>query len=316
MAKVSCRKAVTSTLERLFSENPKLYAVATDSRGSVTAGPLSEKFPARFIELGIAEQNAVGVAGGLASLGNTAFVMGPACFLSARAYEQVKVDVAYNQLDVKLIGVSAGVSYGPLGGTHTALHDYAGMRALPNLEVFAPSDDRQAAAITEYLAVSGKPAYLRTGRGDVEAVYNPGEHFQIHKAKTVCNGRDVTIIACGEAVWHAKQSAALLAAEGISARVLDLFCLKPADEEAVIRAAKETGAIVTVEEHSINGGLGELVCGITARNCPVPVDVLGFPDEEYKVGNSAQLFEYYGLTAPGIARMAAALVRSKSDRRP
>lgn len=309
MAKVSCRKAVTSTLERLAERDESLYFVATDSRGSVTANKLAEKYPGRFIEAGIAEQDAVGIACGLATVGKTVFVMGPACFLAARAYEQVKVDVAYNQSDVKIIGVSAGVSYGPLGGTHTSLHDYAGMRALPNLEIFAPSDHIQAAFITEYLAQSGRPAYLRTGRGDVEAVYEEGESFDIHKAKLVCEGGDVTLIVCGEMVYPARQAAALLAEQGVSARVLDMFCLKPADSEAVINAARQTKGIVTVEEHSVNGGLGELVCGITARHCPVPVRVMGFPDEEYKVGKSGELFEYYGLTAAGIAAQALGLLK-------
>ncbi len=312
MAKVSCRRAVTATLERLAADAPNLYFVTTDSRGSVTAGPLGQQVPGRFIEVGIAEQNAVGIAAGLASVGKTPFVMGPACFLAARAYEQVKVDVAYNKADVKIIGVSGGVSYGPLGGTHTSLHDIAGMRALPNLEVFVPSDNVQAAALTAYLAQSGKPAYLRTGRGDVEGVYDEAETFEPHKAKTVREGRDLTLIACGELVWHARQAAQLLEDKGISARVLDLFCLKPADEDAIVRAARETGAIVTIEEHSVHGGLGELVCGVTARCCPVPVRVLGFPDEEYKVGASGDLFSYYGLDAAGIADAAEALLKVKA----
>ncbi len=301
MAKGSCRRAVTQTLERLAVHNDRLFFLTTDSRGSATAGGLADRFPERFIEVGIAEQDAIGIASGLALVGKTPFVMGPACFLAARAYEQIKVDVAYAKADVKIIGVSAGVSYGPLGGTHTALHDVAGMRVLPNIEVFAPSDAVQAEAITRYIAASSRPAYLRTGRGDVEAVYEDGETFEMSKAKLVRDGGDVTLIACGEMVWHTKQAADLLAAQGIEARVLDMFCLKPGDSQAVIKAARETGAIVTIEEHSVHGGLGEMVCGITAQNCSVPVRVLGFPDEEYKVGKSEELFVHYGLDAKGIA---------------
>jgi transketolase len=298
---VSCRKAFMSTLENLAEKNQSLYMVCTDSRGSVTATGFAQKYPSQFVEAGIAEQNAVGIAAGLSAVGKTAFVAGPACFLAARSYEQVKVDVAYNKSNVKVIGVSAGVSYGPLGGTHTSLHDFAGMRTLPNLEIFAPSDGVQTAFITEYLAESSKPAYMRMGRGDVEAIYPDNETFEIYKAKLVCAGNDVTIIACGEMVYFAKRASELLASEGLSVRVLDMFCLKPADVDAIICAACETKVIVTVEEHSVYGGLGELVCGVTARFCPVPVSVMGFPDEEYMVGSSAELLVYYGLTAEGIA---------------
>jgi len=311
MPKVSCRKAFTTTLEALAEHDENLYLICTDSKGSVTADSFANSFPTQFIEAGIAEQNAVGIAAGLATTGKTAFVAGPACFLSARSYEQIKVDVAYNQLSVKIVGVSAGVSYGPLGGTHTALHDFAGMRALPNIEVFAPSDHITAAFITTHMAKSNNPAYMRTGRGDVEAIYNENETFEIYKAKTVTHGNDATIIACGEMVYPAKMAAKLLQAEGLSVRVLDMFCLKPADEKAIIIAAQETGAIVTVEEHSIYGGLGELVCGITAQNCPVPVKIMGFPDEEYKIGSSAELFNHYGFTPEGIASQVRKLVALK-----
>ena len=301
MAKVSCRKAFTSALETLAQYDESIYMICTDSKGSVTAGGFANKYPDQFIEAGIAEQNAVGIAAGLASTGKNVFVAGPACFLTARSYEQIKVDVAYNQLNVKIVGVSAGVSYGPLGGTHTSLHDFAGMRALPNIEVFVPSDYQVTAFITEYLSKSHNPAYMRTGRGDVDAVYPENEGFQIHKAKQVCEGTDATIIACGEMVYPAKMAAELLAAEGLSVRVLDMFCLKPVDEEAIIKAAKETQAIVTVEEHSIYGGLGELVCAVTAQTHPTKVKVMGFPDEEYKIGSSHELFRHYGFTPEGIA---------------
>jgi transketolase len=291
-------------LEALAERDASICMVATDSRGSAAASGFAQKFPDRFIEAGIAEQNAVGIASGLASTGRTVFVVSPASFLSARSYEQLKVDVAYNRSNVKAVGVSAGVSYGPLGGTHTALGDIAALRALPNIEVFAPSDAAQARAIAQYLARSAGPAYVRIGRGDVEAVYGEGEAFDMRGAKLVRDGSDLTIVACGEMVWHAKQAAALLAGEGVSARVLDMFRIKPADSAAVARAARETGRIVTVEEHSVHGGLGELVCAIAARSCPVPVRVLGFPDEECKVGKSGELFRHYGLDAQGIAGAA------------
>jgi len=310
MPKVSCRKAFTSTLEAIAEFDEKIFMVCTDSRGSVTAADFAVKFPDRFIEVGIAEQNAISIAAGLASAGKNVFAAGPACFLAARAYEQIKVDVAYNQTNVKIVGVSAGVSYGPLGSTHTTLHDFAGMRALPNLQVFVPSDAVQTAFITKYLAKYNGPAYMRTGRGDVEEIYKSNECFDIHKTKTLRDGTDVSIIACGEMVYPSLKASELLANEGISARVIDMFCLKPADAEAISKAACETKAIVTVEEHSIHGGLGELVCGITSQHCPVPVKIMGIPDEDCKVGTSAQLFEHYGFTPQGIANEARKLVKS------
>lgn len=313
MAKGSCRKAVCARIIEHAKEDASVYAVCTDSRGSVTIGAMAQELPDQFVEAGIAEQNAVAVGAGLALTGKKVFVCGPACFLAARAYEQVKVDVAYNCTNVKLIGVSAGVSYGPLGCTHTSLHDFASMRALPNIEVLAPADATQARAITDYLLSHKGPAYVRMGRGDVEDVYPAGTEFEMGKAKTVCDGTDLTIIACGEMVYYAKQAASLLAQDGISARVLDLFCLKPADEEAIARAAKETGAILTVEEHSVNGGLGELVSHVVCQTTPVPMKILGFPDEEYLVGKSQELFAYYGLTAENIAKEAKTILRRKEE---
>lgn len=308
MAKVSCRKAFTAKLLELARENDKIYAVATDSRGSVTIGKFAEEFPDRFIECGIAEQNAVGVASGLAKDGNNVFVTGPACFLAARAYEQVKVDVAYNKTNVKIVGVSSGVSYGPLGGTHTSLHDYASMRALANMLVLAPSDNIQTEYLTEYLAANHQPTYMRMGRGDVESVYEAGESFEIGKAKQVCDGTDITIIACGEMVIVAKKAAEKLKEQGISARVLDMFTIKPLDVDSVVKAAKETKGIITLEEHSIYGGLGEAVTHVVSEQAPTRVKILGFPDDEIKIGNSKELFEHYGLTPENVAGVAEKLL--------
>jgi transketolase len=285
-----------------------LYAVATDSRGSVTLGDFAVELPGQFLELGIAEQNALAVAAGLASVGRNVFVTGPACFLCARGFEQIKVDVAYNKSNVKIVGVSAGVSYGPLGGTHTALHDFASLRALPNISIFVPSDNIQAEAITRHLVQYQGPAYFRTGRGDVEAIYQEGEYFEMGKAKLVNNGTDMTIIACGELVYYAKNAAIQLAKEGIAVRVLDMFTLKPFDEGAVLAAARETSAILTVEEHSINGGLGELVAHITAEKHPIKMKIMGFPDEEYKIGSSVDLFAHYGLDTKGIVQSIHSLL--------
>lgn len=309
--KVSCRKAFTETLLLHAREDQNILVLATDSSGSVTLGAYIKELPEQYIELGIAEQNAVAVGAGLATDGKNVFVCGPACFLAARAFEQLKLDVAYNKSNVKVIGVSSGVSYGPLGGTHTSLHDFAGARALPNLHIYVPSDAEQARFITSHLCRAEEPAYMRMGRGDVEAVYEDGATFEIGKAKTVCEGSDVTIIACGEMVYPAKLAVEQLKEAGVSARLLDMFCLKPFDEEAIVLAAKETGAILTVEEHSFNGGLGELVAHTAVEHCPVPMKIMGFPDEEVLVGKSAELFRHYGFTPENIRDNAIKLLERK-----
>jgi transketolase len=222
---VSCRKAFTASLLEQARKNPSLYAIATDSRGSVTLSNFAKELPGQFVEMGIAEQNALAFAAGLSTTGKRVFVSGPACFLAARGFEQIKVDVAYNESDVKVVGVSAGVSYGPLGGTHTCLHDFASLRALPNIEVFAPCDALETEVVTRYLCSKTGPAYMRTGRGDVEAVYESGETFVMGKAKQACAGKDITIIACGEMVAQACAASKRLASEGLSVRVLDMLPL-------------------------------------------------------------------------------------------
>jgi transketolase len=308
VAKVSCRKAFTKVLLEAARNNSRIYAIATDSRGSVTLDGFARELPEQFLELGIAEQNAVAFAAGLASTGRNVFVSGPACFLCGRGFEQIKVDVAYNRSNVKIVGVSAGVSYGPLGGTHTALHDFASLRALPNIKIFAPSDNVAAEAVTRLLTSMEGPAYMRTGRGDVEAVYQEPEIFEEGKAKTICPGDDLSIIACGEMVFQAKLAAAMLKDRGIGARLVDMWSLKPLDEETILRCAAETGRILTVEEHSVYGGLGEAVSHVTGENHPVKIRILGFPDEEYKVGKNSELFHYYGLDAEGIVQAALSLL--------
>lgn len=308
MAKESCRKAFFSALRQCMQKDPSIYVTVTDSRQSAACAEIFRELPHQCAELGIAEQNAVAFAAGISMMGKNVFAAGPACFLSARAYEQIKVDVAYNRANVKIIGVSAGVSYGPLGQTHTSLHDLAEMRCLPNLEIFAPSDAVQAAFMARYLAGHYGPAYVRMGRGEVETLYSEQDSFEAGKAKLVCGGDDIALIACGEMVWTACEAAGILAKQGIGARVLDMFTVKPFDEQAVRRAARETRAILTVEEHSIHGGLGELTARIACEDSPVKVKVLGFPDEECCVGASAELKQLYGLTPEQIAQQAVRLL--------
>lgn len=297
----ACRKALTEELLAVAKENPKVYVVTTDATGSVTLGEYAKTLPGQFIEGGIAEQNAVGVAGGLASCGKTVFVCAPSAFLSGRSYEQVKIDAVYNRRNVKLVGISAGVSYGTLGFSHHAMQDLAMLRTLPGLTVLVPCDEVQTKALVRIMAQETGPMYLRMGRNPVQDVYAPGQDFTIGKAQLLAQGTDLTILAMGEMVWPSLQAARLLSDQGISARVLDMFSLKPIDRQAIIDAAQQTHRLVTVEEHSILGGLGGAVCEITAETCPVPVKRIGGPDGYIVNGEDPEVFGYYHWTPEGIA---------------
>ena len=296
----AARKAFTETLLELAKEDPTIFALATDSRGSVTLNDFVDTLPDQFVECGIAEQDAVGIAAGLSNVGLRPFVCGPASFYATRAAEQIKVDVAYSQSNVKVIGVSGGVSYGALGGTHHAIQDIALFRAVPNMTVILPADANQAAAMTRVLAKNDDPTYVRMGRGGVPDIYGPDVNFEVGKAIWLKEGKDAAVIACGEMVYYANEAAKLLEAEGISISVLDMHTVKPLDEKAVLKAA-QTGAVVTVEEHIIRGGLGGAVAEVICQNHPVKMKILGLPDETVYSGTSAEVFEHYRLNAEGIA---------------
>ena len=276
---IACRKQFTDTLLELAREDKDIIAVTTDARGSVTLGDYANALPEQFVECGIAEQDAVGISAGLAHSGKKVFCCGPACFYVARSLEQVKVDLAYSENPVTILGVSGGVAYGALGATHHSLHDIAALRTFP-----------------------GMTCYVRVGRAAVPDVYeNDDFHFEVGKAIQIMDGKDVTIVATGETVYHAWQAGLKLKEQGISARVLDCSWIKPFDEEAIRKAAKETGRIVTVEEHSQFGGLGAMVCETLSEN-PVPVRILGIPDENVVHGTNAEIFHHYGLDAEGIVK--------------
>lgn len=299
-----CREAFTDSLLQLAQLDKDIIAVTTDARGSVTLGKFAETLPKQFVEIGIAEQNAVGVAAGLASCGKKVFVCGPACFLSARSLEQVKVDVAYTNTNVKVIGVSGGVSYGALGSSHHSLHDIAVFRAIPNITVVLPCDRWQTKAMTQVLADCIGPVYVRMGRNAVPDVYEGETFFEIGKANTLLHGSDLTIIATGETVRPALDAGNLLKAEGIKVRVIDMHTIKPLDNEIILKAAKETGRIITVEEHSVHGGLGAAVAELTSQNHPVKLKNMGIPDESAIAGSSKEIFNHYNLTAEGIKKEA------------
>lgn len=294
------RTAFTQTFTMLARQNPQLFAVTTDSRGSVTLTDFADRLPGQLVECGIAEQNAISVSAGLSSAGLRPFVCGPACFYAMRSAEQIKVDVAYSHTNVKVIGVSGGVSYGALGATHHATQDIALMRALPGLEVFIPSDGPQMRQLTRYLTQSDRPAYVRMGRGATPVVYEENVPFVPGKANRLRDGSDAAIISCGEMVYPSLQAAELLNRQKIQVSVYDMHTLKPLDREAVAEAA-QTGLIVTVEEHDVYGGLGGAVAEVVAQECPTRLKIMGLPDEKLFHGSSTDIFEHYGLTPQGIA---------------
>ncbi len=306
---VPCRKMFTNTLLELARKDRQVVVVTTDARGSVTLEEFAQQLPGQFVEIGIAEQNAVGVAAGLAACGKKVFCCSYACFLTARSLEQVKVDVAYTQTNVKIIGVSGGVSYGALGSTHHSLQDLAVMRAIPGIRVVLPADIHQTRKLTEALVQEEGPVYVRMGRNAVADVYSEYDApFELGKANTLLDGDDITLIGAGETVRRVLDAALILREQGITARVIDMHTIKPLDEAVVLQAARETGRIITVEEHSVHGGLGSAVTEAVIQTQPVPVKILGIPDEPAVSGSSAEIFAHYGLTGPGIAAAAWAML--------
>lgn len=304
----AARKAFTETLLELAKQDKRIFALATDSRGSVTLNDFVKELPEQYVECGIAEQDAVGIAAGLACTGLIPFVCGPASFYSTRSAEQVKVDVAYSHTNVKIIGVSGGVSYGALGGTHHAVQDIAFMRAVPNLQVIIPADANQASAMTKALVKSTEPAYVRMGRGAVEDIYPENAPYEIGKANLLKAGKDAAIIACGEMVYPSLKAAEMLAEKGVHVQVIDMHTIKPLDAEAVLATA-ETGAIVTVEEHSVCGGLGAAVAELVCQQKPVKMRIMGLPDETLYSGSNHEVFAHYGLTPDGIAAKVEELLQ-------
>lgn len=305
MTNIANKQMICEVLMEAAKTDKDIVVLCSDSRGSASATPFANAYPEQFVEVGIAEQDLVGIAAGMARCGKRTFPMSPACFIAARSYEQCKVDVAYSHTNVKLIGISGGVSYGALGMSHHSAQDIACMSSIPGMRVYLPSDCYQTKKLMEVLVKDNEPAYIRVGRNAVDPVYEENRvPFVMDKATWVCKGSDVAIIACGEMVLYAKQAAQILKEEGISATVLDMYCVKPLDKEAVIEAAKNAKAVITVEEHSPIGGLGSMVAQVVSENCPRKCVTLALPDSPVITGNSKQVFEYYHLTGEGIASVA------------
>lgn len=310
MNKIPNRQVINDVLIREAAKDSRIMVLTSDSKGSAKLSEFAETYPDQFVEVGIAEQNIVGVSAGLAACGMIPFVASPACFLSMRSVEQIKVDVAYSNTNVNLIGISGGVSYGALGMSHHSVQDIAVMRAIPNMQVILPADRFESEKLVEKLIEAPKPTYVRVGRNPVEDVYEGLDYeFEIGKANVMTKGNQGTIIACGETVRIAMDAADKLLEKGIQTRVLNMHTLKPLDQEAITAAAAETGFIVTVEEHSIYGGLGAAVSEVVVQNNPVPVKVIGIPDEPAIAGVTQQVFEHYEMTPEAIATYVEAQVR-------
>lgn len=309
MNKIANRQVICEVLMEHAKEDKDIVVLCSDSRGSASMTPFADTYPEQFVEVGIAEQDLVSISAGLAKCGKKPYAASPACFLSTRSYEQAKIDCAYSNTNVKLIGISGGISYGALGMSHHSAQDIAAMAAIPNMRVYLPSDHLQTRCLVESLLKDEKPAYIRVGRNAVEDVYEEGNvPFEMDKATVIRQGTDVALIACGEMVKPAADAAKLLEEKGISATVVDMYCVKPLDQDAIIRAAQNAKAVITVEEHSPFGGLGSMVAQVVAANCPKKVVNMTLPDEPVITGTSKEVFDYYGLNAEGIAKKAEELL--------
>lgn len=299
------RQAMCEVLIEEGKKNKDLLVLTSDSRGSASMTDFAKQLPNQLVEVGIAEQNIVGISAGLAHSGKLPFVTSPAAFLSMRSIEQIKVDVAYSNTNVKLVGISGGVSYGALGMSHHSLQDFAVTRAIPNLHVLSPADRFETAAMIRALVNTEIPAYIRIGRNPVEDCYT-SEHydFEIGKAVVMREGLDVTLVGIGETVRQVLDSADILEKAGVSVEVINVHSLKPFDKKTIIQSASKTKKIITVEEHSIYGGLGSAVAECLCELTDIKQKIIALPDEELVSGDSKEVFDYYGLTGEKVAQVA------------
>lgn len=309
---IANRQVMCEVLVKEGKKNRDLLVLTSDSRGSASLADFAKSLPEQLVEVGIAEQNIVSIAAGLAHSGKRPFVASPAAFLSMRSIEQIKVDVAYSNTNVKLVGISGGVSYGALGMSHHSLQDIAVARAIPNLQVLLPADRFEAEKMFSFLAKSNHPAYIRIGRNPVQDCYSSLDYeFEIGQAVTMKAGNDVTLIATGETVRVVLDTAEELAKKGISARVLNYHTIKPFDKTTLLKAANETKAIISVEEHSIYGGLGGAVAEALSMESNVVHKIIGIPDEPAVTGTTQEIFNHYGLNAQAITEVAQELLKGE-----
>lgn len=308
-------EAFADTLLDLAKQDRNVLVMTSDSRGSARLVHFGETLPDQMVEMGIAEQNMVGVAAGLAAAGKKVFVVSPASFLTARALEQIKNDVAYADRPVKLIGISAGVSYGALGSTHHSLHDFAALRAIHNLDIVAPADNFETREAIQAALVYARPIYIRFGKKPLPHLHGSGTRFEIGRAITLREGSDVTFVASGETVYPAVMAARRLEAEGCTSRVISMHTIKPFDASVLVSAARHTRVMITVEEHSIYGGLGEAcAAALMQAGISLPFKIAGLPDEYTVSGDQLEIFDHYGISADGLAATARELLSRQGIR--
>jgi transketolase len=306
-----CRDAFAETLEALAEEREDIVAVCNDSVGSSKLTRFKDRYPDRLVNVGIAEQNMVGVAAGLANGGKVPFVCGAASFLTARALEQIKVDIAYSGADVKLCGISSGMAYGELGPTHHSTEDFAWLRVIPDIVIIAPADPTETRGAVRFAAEHRGAVFLRLSRVGVPDIFEPEHPFRVGQADVLRDGSDLTIIANGTLTHRVLTSADRLAARGIDARVLNMATVSPIDTDAIVSAARETGAILTCEEHSVHGGLGGAVAEVVVQRAPVPMGILGVPPAFSPTGGANYLLDEYGMSPEGIEHAASDLLARK-----
>jgi transketolase len=309
--KIATRDAYGQTLLELGRENSRVVVLDADLSGSTKTKPFSKEFPERFFNAGIAEANMTGMAAGLAAGGMIPFASTFAVFAAGRAFEQIRQSVAYPGLNVKIVATHGGITVGEDGGSHQSVEDLAIMRALPKMTVLCPADGPETAAAIRAAAAYNGPVYVRLGRGKVPVVFDQDCDFTIGKGVTLRDGSDLTFITTGLMTAEALQAATILAEENVSARVVHLGTIKPLDVELVLKAARETGAVVTAEEHSVIGGLGGAVCEALAEGCPVPVERVGLRDEFGQSGTADELLAHYGLTAAHLVEAAERILARK-----
>jgi transketolase len=301
-----------ATLMELAKADRNIVTVTSDSRGSGKLGPFGQALPEQLVEVGIAEQNLVGITAGLAACGKKSFGVSPACFLTARSLEQIKNDVCYSDVPATLIGISSGVSYGALGSTHHSLHDLAALRAINNLTIVVPADNFETREAVRAAAKSAHPFFIRFGKAAMYNLHRPDTKFETGKAITLREGKDVAFIGTGETVVHCLLAAAQLAECGLQCRVLSVHTVKPLDVAAVVRAGSECRAVITAEEHSVHGGLGEAcAAALLQAGVSVPFRIVGIPDEDTVTGAQADIFRHYGISMEGLSKMASGLLKRK-----
>jgi transketolase len=299
-------------LTALAKQNRNILAVTSDSRGSGKLVSFAEILPDQIVEVGIAEQNLVGVAAGLASSGKKVFAVSPGSFLTTRALEQIKNDVAYSNQPVVLVGISSGVSYGALGSTHHSLHDIAALRAINNITIVIPSDAFETRHAVILASKADRPVFLRFGKKPMPLLPRIDCSFQFGKAAVICEGSDINFIATGEAVAPSYNAAILLKEKGISAGVISMHTIRPLDEGAICNAASRSTAVITVEEHSIYGGLGEACAAVLMqKGIQVRFSIVGIPDEDTVTGSQTEIFNHYGISAPGLVEKALIILNKQ-----